>query len=156
MLLLQGNCTAAPTGSIAATLRALNIDYQEPWIAPRCVLVIADPLFLIDRSRLWLDSVHIQMISGSLVLSRNRVVLLSRDWGHAYVTNTVVQSDRSSTAIGVEAYRNPGGVYCEGMLTSECPLYAECEDPTYIKCIDYRICGRLQRHHSYVYCTQPN
>ena len=38
-----------------------------------------------------------------------------RSWGVAYVTNTVVQGDRASNTVGVDAFRNGGGLYAEGV-----------------------------------------
>eukprot|EP00892_Ulva_mutabilis_P005913 jgi/Ulvmu1/3694/UM017_0111.1 len=109
---IRGRCTKPPAGSLASAALALDIANEEPWASPRCVIITEEDLFLIDRSRLWLDSLHIQFIDGE----NSPVAIWSQSWGHAYVTNTVVQGDRASQGGAVQAYRNGGGVYAEGCV----------------------------------------
>ena len=106
----QGKCTTPPTGSLAPSALALGIVEEEPWQAPRCVIVTSDDLFIVDRSRLWIDALHIQVVDGT----RIPIPIKLQSWGVAYVTNTVVQGDRASNAVGVEAFRSGGGLYAEG------------------------------------------
>ena len=102
---------APPTGDLAPSALALGIADEEPWRSPRCVIVTSEDLFLVDRSRLWIDALHIQVVDGTL----NPVPIWPQSWGVAYVTNTVVQGDRASNALGAEAFRGGGGLYAEGM-----------------------------------------
>lgn len=87
-----------------------SIDDPEPWAAPRCVVIVDDDLFVVDRSRLWVDSLHIQIIKSA----SNAIVLYPQAHGQLFVTNTVLQSDRESNGLVVEAYRCQGGMYAEG------------------------------------------
>ena len=99
-----------PTGPLAPSEFALGTTAEEPWRAPRCVIVISEDLFLVDRSRLWIDALHIQIVNGRLIPA----AVLLKSWGVAYVTNTVVQGNRASNAVGLEAFRGGGGLYAEG------------------------------------------
>lgn len=108
---VQGKCTTPPTGPLTPSELPLGISDQEPWQAPRCVIVISDPLYMIDRSRLWIDALHIQVTNGS---DTTYGIIRLRELGVAYVTNTVVQGDRASKKTGVVAYKNWGGLYAEG------------------------------------------
>eukprot|EP00892_Ulva_mutabilis_P005772 jgi/Ulvmu1/3567/UM167_0001.1 len=109
---IRGKCTAPPAGLLSPASLDLDIEDEEPWARPRCVIITSEDLFIIDRSRLWLDSLHIQIIDGT----ENPVPVWPRSWGQAYVTNTVVQGDRSSNALGIEAFRGVGGLYAEGCV----------------------------------------
>ena len=106
----QGKCTTPPTGDLEHSALDVGVDDEEPWRAPRCIIVISEDLFVIDRSRLWIDALHIQVVDGRQV----PVPIQLTSWGVAYVTNAVVQGDRSSSAVGVSAVRGGGGLYAEG------------------------------------------
>ena len=99
-----------PTGPLAPSELVLGIADQDPWRAPRCVILTSDDLFLVDRSRLWIDALHIQVVNGRQVPAP----ILLKSWGVVYVTNTVVQGNRASNAVGLEAIRGGGGLYAEG------------------------------------------
>ena len=107
---VQGKCTAPPTGDLQHSALDLGVADEEPWRAPRCVIVTSEDLFVIDRSRLWIDALHIQVVDGRLL----PLPINPRSWGVAYVTNTAAQGEPSSNAIGVEAFRGGGGLYAEG------------------------------------------
>ena len=99
-----------PTGPLTPSELALGIADEEPWRAPRCVIVTSEDLFLVDRSRLWIDALHVQVTDGRL----NPVPVWPQSWGVAYVTNTVVQGDRASNALGSATSEGGGGIYAEG------------------------------------------
>eukprot|EP00892_Ulva_mutabilis_P005912 jgi/Ulvmu1/3693/UM017_0110.1 len=114
---IRGKCTTPPTGPFAAAALELEIEDEEPWSSPRCVIITADKLFIVDRSRLWLDSLHIQLMNPRS--SRSRVIpagIWMLRWGNAYITNTVVQGKRASDSIGIEAFSSGGGVYAQGCV----------------------------------------
>ena len=109
-VIVQGKCTTAPAGSLAPSALALGIADEEPWQPPRCVIVTSEDLFIVDRSRLWIDALHIQVVDGTLI----PIPIWPKSWGVAYATNTVVQGDGASNSVGAEALRGGGGLYAEG------------------------------------------
>lgn len=114
MMHAQGRCTDPPPASLggAAAARAFASVGEEPWVAPRCVLITASRLFLVDRPGLWLDSLHIK-IPYDADEDTDPVALIAQDGGSAYVSKCVVQSDGYANAIGLWAYRSPG-LYVRG------------------------------------------
>ena len=114
--LLQGFCLEPPTGSMASILEDLDIGniQKEPWRAPRCVVLTSETPFIVDRSRLWLDSLHVQMLEGST--EKHPASFWSLDAGRVYVTNCAAQGDRSEAMLAMEVARSVKGAYVQGML----------------------------------------
>ena len=108
---MQGKCVAPPDAEIASAIADLELNAPEPWHAPRCILLASEQVFFVDRSRLWIDSLHIQFIEADTTPRGIDI----KNYGHAYVTNTVVQGDRKSKASAVFVLAGIGGIYAEGV-----------------------------------------
>ena len=117
---LQGACKEAPGSEFTRADLDLGIDHHVPWRAPLCVLVVDEDLFITDRSRLWLDSLYIQIINRPG--KKDPVALRSAFNGQMYVSNSVVQSngrrDDESEGTCVKVYRGVGGMYVRGVIFS--------------------------------------
>lgn len=93
-----------------------KIELPEPWVAPRCVLIIDQDLFVVGSSRLWVDSLHIQ-IYKQLEESQDRIQpLWSSRVGQLFLTNTVVQGDGLAHGVAAWVFRSRSGMYAEGVL----------------------------------------
>ena len=103
-----------PPVTLGAELESLEIEDREPWEAPRCVLLIDDTLFLINRPGLWLDSLHIQAVTGKS--SDPRLVIVAY-WGSLFLTNSVLQGDAQTNAVGLLLTRSLQGAYVESVLS---------------------------------------
>lgn len=116
--LMQGFCLEAPNGDIASEIEELDIGpvRKEPWQAPRCVLLSSETLFVVDSSRVWLDSLHVQMLDGSMDVIQS--AFRTRRAGHMYVTNCVAQGERGTAAVAVDTEFCVGGVYVQGMYVT--------------------------------------
>ena len=92
----------------------LGINNAEPWRSPRCFVLGFGALFSIDRSQLWIDALHIQVIDDHWTES---AAITVEYLGHAYMTNTVVQGNPSSESrfrAAISASAGTGGIYAEG------------------------------------------
>ena len=107
---MQGKCTSPPSAEIASVISDLDSNAPEPWRSPRCILLASEQVFYVDRSRLWIDSLHIQFIEAGW----NPRGIQTEWYGHAYMTNTVVQGDRLSEARAVHVEAGVGGLFAEG------------------------------------------
>lgn len=117
----QGLCKQAPGSGFTATDLGLGPDADEPWRAPLCVVVVDEDLFITDRSRLWLDSLFIQMVNSPKKDHKtDSVALRSAYNGQMYVTNVVVQSngrrDDESEGTCARVYRGVSGMYVRGAI----------------------------------------
>eukprot|EP00892_Ulva_mutabilis_P007594 jgi/Ulvmu1/5206/UM216_0001.1 len=146
---IRGKCTAAPAGSLSSAISDLGIDNEEPWRSPQCVLLTSDDRFILEASRLWLDSLYIQIVAEKVIGSV--VIFSTRSWGRVYVTNTVVQGDRASNGMAVQAWRSAGGVYAEGCvfnwLAGDSPLHrvvSLVNGNAYFKSCDFRGLSKVQ------------
>lgn len=93
-----------------------KIESPEPWVAPRCVLIIDQDLFVVGSSRLWVDSLHIQ-IHKQLEESQDRIEpLRSKRVGQLFMTNNVVQGDALAHGVAAYGFRSRSGMYAEGVL----------------------------------------
>ena len=83
---------------------------EEPWRAPRCLIVTGGRPFVVKRPGLWLDALHIQMPYSAVVASEDdsHVAIFAGETGSAYITNSVVQSDGRGNVVGLWSYRSPG------------------------------------------------
>lgn len=100
-----------PGIGITAALDIWNITAPEPWRAPRCILIANQQVFFVDRSRLWIDSLHIKFVDAGW----NPRGVDTVAYGHAYMTNTVVEADQLSQGRAIYAQTGDGGVYAEGV-----------------------------------------
>jgi len=98
---------------------ALGLGHRanEPWQGPRCVLVIDEDLFIVERSRLWIDSLHIQMVNTQ-AKAPSPVALWTAYAGQMYVSNTVVQGSGIEGGEGtcVLADKAVGGIFARGTM----------------------------------------
>lgn len=121
---MQGRCSEPPGSALTPEALGLGPDANEPWVPPRCVLVTKTDLFIVDQSRLWLDSLHIQIVNGdrTATLSTGPVALWAAYAGQMYVTNTVVQgnghNESESTCLQVD--RSVRGVFVRGAIVTPC------------------------------------
>eukprot|EP00892_Ulva_mutabilis_P009881 jgi/Ulvmu1/7265/UM035_0053.1 len=111
---MQGNCSDPPPLSLSVDGLGLLIAEEEPWQAPRCLLVSGERLFSMDRPGLWLDSLHIQLMDldnsepwlwwRSLVFNE----LEGRKGSHeALLMSWSTASFYSSTSRNLGMYTNP-------------------------------------------------
>jgi len=116
MICLQGICGHAPGPPFAAAALGLGPDADEAWQAPRCVVVTDDDLFIVDRSRLWVDSLHIQIVNRDPF--SNPVPLWTAYIGQTFVSNVVVQGngkdDEDSQGTCVDVQESAAGIFARG------------------------------------------
>lgn len=105
---MQGKCKSPPGGM--AVSFGLNIDSPEPWAEPRCVIIVDNPLFVVEGSRLWVDSLHIQIIQALEVAP-----LTSISFGQLFVSNVIIQGDRNSNGMAANTVAGQHGIYAEGV-----------------------------------------
>lgn len=109
---MLGKCTTGLPGAIERAISdGLEIGQEEPWAAPRCLLIISDDFLVVDRSRLWLDALHIQILGAQ----RTTAAVYSTGYGQLFVSNSVVQGDRMSSGIALVSQLCLGGIYAEGV-----------------------------------------
>ena len=88
-----------------------TVTSPEPWAAPRCLVIVRDEAFLTDAAHLWLDSLHVQLVSGSLEAPR----LIWVFWDAAlFMTNSVVQGNGDVNALGLVASYSRRGAFARG------------------------------------------
>lgn len=80
------------------------------------MLVSSETFFIADRSRLWLASLHLQMLGG--LTEVKRPAFWARYAGQMYVTDCVVQGDRRDNGMALESNQTVNGFYVQGMPTS--------------------------------------
>lgn len=81
------------------------------------MLLIDDTLFIVTRPGLWLDSLHIQAITGKATNPRMVVV---QNWGSVFLTNSVLQGDAQTNPVGLQVHRSLQGMYVESVLRCPC------------------------------------
>ena len=89
---------------------ALRIADSEPWVAPRCVLVSDESVFLQERPGLWLDSLHIQLVSTTDLDDTSPTGVTDNKGGLLFISNTVFQGDQDTAAIGLQTHANGGAL----------------------------------------------
>lgn len=109
---VQGRCAEPPGADVIAALFDVDINGPEPWRAPGCTLLVSEQVFYVEKSRLWIDSLHIQFIEAGAGWASCGLTTAYN--GHAYMTNTVIQGHRRSKATPVSALPGGGGIYAEG------------------------------------------
>ena len=133
----------------------LRIADAEPWAAPRCVLVLDETLFILDRPGLWLDSLHIQLAVSKFDAFPIGVAAMRGDL--LYMSNTVIQGHQDSDMLGL-MIQYTRGAFVQGVVNrivaiSTASAPPGCGGTCIQSCIQTRIFP-----FSYVlcaYCTLP-
>ena len=115
MTYAQGKCSGPPPAALTAEGLRLRIAKSEPWVAPRCVLVSDEDVFLLDRPGLWLDSLHIQLVSATDNDDTGPMAVYDSGGGLLFISNTAIQGDQDTDAIGLRAIET-GGALVRGEL----------------------------------------
>lgn len=106
----------APGPTFAPEALGLGPRADEPWRAPRCVVVTAVDLLIVERSRLWVDSLHIQIVNRGRF--SNPVPMWTVYIGQTFVSNTVVQgngkNDDDSEGTCVNLQESAAGIFARG------------------------------------------
>ena len=141
---MQGRCSEPPPPSFMNQVleqdRRVRDRGREPWEAPRCVLVAADDLFVVEHPAVWLHALHIQFVSSLSdyedrlaypVGYHDNFVFHLSNWAFLFVTDTVVELD--AQLVGMEAVVRVqycgGGLLMKGALWECAPCKPQAPGP---------------------------
>ena len=99
-------CRDPPPPELTAEGLGLSTAEPEPWVAPRCVLVSGEDVFLLDRPALWLDSLHIQL--ASVLYGSVAVAVTAKNGSVLFMSNTAIQGDEDTNAYALWMYEARG------------------------------------------------